>query len=307
MYVWLIFIFTFGLCLGSFLGVFVVRYMKEEKVTRGRSKCDHCGQQLRWFENIPLLSWLLQNRRCRHCGHYLSVFYPAIELTTALSFSVYFLAITSNFPLLKSSLSLPTANFPVVDVRYLLIVPAFVIIASLISIFFSDLLYGLIPDVAVVVGIISTLLLKFGNFGYQASAFRQTLLDPANKLGPALLANGFYQIHVQYYFLGPVLWDIGGAILLTLFFLLLVLITRGRGMGLGDVKFAFLLGLIVGWPNVVVASFLAFVTGALWTVLLLLTKRTHFGQAIHFGPFLVLSIPLALLFGDLIIRWYLKI
>lgn len=83
-----------------------------------------------------------------------------------------------------------------------------------------------------------------------------------------------------------------------LFFYLLYLITKGKGMGFGDVKLALLMGLILGWPKIILALYLAFISGALVGVTLILTKRKKFGQVIPFGPFLALNTWITLLFGD---------
>jgi len=87
------------------------------------------------------------------------------------------------------------------------------------------------------------------------------------------------------------------------FFYLLVLITRGRGMGLGDVKLAGLMGLILGWPKIIVALYLAFLTGAFFGVILILLKKKKFGQHIAFGPFLTTATFVSLFWGEKI--WFL--
>lgn len=88
------------------------------------------------------------------------------------------------------------------------------------------------------------------------------------------------------------------------FLFLLWLITRGKGMGLGDVKLAFLLGLVLGWPQIVVAYFTAFLTGAAAGVILVLWGRKNFKQKIAFGPFLLLGMMVAKLWGWPIWQWY---
>ena len=87
------------------------------------------------------------------------------------------------------------------------------------------------------------------------------------------------------------------ASLASVFFLLLCLVTLGRGMGLGDVKLAFLIGLIAGgytW----LAIFIAFVVGSVIGIFLVIIKQAHFGKQIPFGPFLVLGTLLVLLWGE---------
>lgn len=90
-----------------------------------------------------------------------------------------------------------------------------------------------------------------------------------------------------------------------IFFLLLVFITKGKGMGLGDVKLAALMGLFLGFSKLIVALYLAFLTGAILGAILILTKRKKMGSRIPFGPFLVLAAFIALLWGDKIWQFFL--
>lgn len=73
-----------GLMLGSFLNVCIHRWPKEESVVKPRSKCPGCGNMIAWYDNIPVVSWLLLGGKCRHCKTAISIQYPIIELTTAL-------------------------------------------------------------------------------------------------------------------------------------------------------------------------------------------------------------------------------
>jgi prepilin signal peptidase PulO-like enzyme (type II secretory pathway) len=90
----------------------------------------------------------------------------------------------------------------------------------------------------------------------------------------------------------------------SLFLLSLWVITRGKGMGMGDVKLAFLMGLVLGWPLVLVAYFLAFLTGATAGVILMLLNKKKFKDKIAFGPFLLLGMLIAKLWGWSIWYWY---
>lgn len=148
---------------------------------------------------------------------------------------------------------------------------AWFIFSSLLVIFMADLKYQIIPDSMVILGIIGVL-----------------------SLGQAFEA-------LQ----GPALWlsaiGAGG------FFILLWFITKGKGMGLGDAKFAFLMGLILGYPNIIVACYLAFLTGALYGVILILLRKKKLRAHIPFGPFLVLGTVIALVWGIPLIEWWTNI
>lgn len=85
------FIFLFGLCVGSFLNVCIVRWPKNESVSKGRSRCPACKSQLAWFENIPLASFVFLRGKCRHCKAGISFRYPLVELLTAVAFLLLYL------------------------------------------------------------------------------------------------------------------------------------------------------------------------------------------------------------------------
>jgi len=87
------------------------------------------------------------------------------------------------------------------------------------------------------------------------------------------------------------------------FFLFLYLITKGKGMGFGDVKFAFLMGLLLGWPGILVALYFAFLTGAGVGIILILLGKKKFGQHIPFGPFLVVGTFVSLFWGEKILGY----
>ena len=87
------------------------------------------------------------------------------------------------------------------------------------------------------------------------------------------------------------------------FLLLIHLVTGGRGMGLGDVKFAIFGGFLLGWPLALVWLFVAFLTGAIVGLILILTKRVRFGQHIAFGPFLAMALVITLFWGDILMSF----
>jgi leader peptidase (prepilin peptidase) / N-methyltransferase len=76
--------FIVGAIIGSFLNVCIARWPRDLSVVRPRSKCPYCGHQLAWFENVPLVSWLVLRGRCRCCDEPISIQYPLVELTVAL-------------------------------------------------------------------------------------------------------------------------------------------------------------------------------------------------------------------------------
>ena len=84
--IWFVFIFAFGCCIGSFLNVVIYRLPRDKSLVRPPSSCPACGEQIRPYDNVPLVSWLLLGRKCRYCKAPISVRYFVIELLTGLVF-----------------------------------------------------------------------------------------------------------------------------------------------------------------------------------------------------------------------------
>ncbi len=107
-----------------------------------------------------------------------------------------------------------------------------------------------------------------------------------------------------------VLYNLGGggiaAGLAAGFFLILILTSRGKWMGWGDVKMALFMGLLLGWPNILVALMLAFVTGGIIGLGLILTKKKVFKSQLPFGPFLSAATLISIFWGDKLVNWYLN-
>jgi leader peptidase (prepilin peptidase) / N-methyltransferase len=91
-----IYAFLIGACIGSFLNVCIVRWPRERSVLRPRSRCPQCANQLAWFENVPVLSWVALRGRCRCCDEPISVMYPLVELVVACGWmlAVHYFGVT---------------------------------------------------------------------------------------------------------------------------------------------------------------------------------------------------------------------
>jgi len=234
----------FGLVVGSFLGAYTYRYPRGISVLRGRSVCPKCKKNLVWYDNLPILSFLLLRGRCRRCGKRISWRYPAIELTTALGF-------------VAAGRLAP---------NWLVLAVLLIIFSLLVAIFVIDLEEKTIPDELVFLGFGLTMFYLF-------------LAD-----SPGLFVN----LAVGF----------GTA----LFLLFVHLASRGRGMGLGDVKLAVFGGTLLGWPEAAIWLFVAFLTGAVVGTILVLAKKAAFGKPIAFGPFLVVSLIIVSIWGEKLVN-----
>ena len=95
---------------------------------------------------------------------------------------------------------------------------------------------------------------------------------------------------------------VASGFIVSILLLLVHLVTSGRGMGLGDVKLALFGGVFLGWPYALIWIFIAFLTGAITGIILILAGRASFGKQIPFGPFLVVSFFITQVAGDALIK-----
>jgi len=270
-------VFIFGLLVGSFLNVLIYREVNEEDFPSG-------------FKGVKkwLPSWFFGRSVCDHCQKKLN-WYDNVPLL-----SYFFLKgkcrhcgqeISLQYPLvelltgmefvwiyflLKGNLNFFSRFEGFYSFLTLLLWLA--LGSCFLAIFIADFKYQIVPDGAVVLGFLTV----------------------------------FFKLLVDYRYTGMVdfsvfLSSLGAA----LFFLALVLLTKGKGMGFGDVKLGALLGLVLGFPKILTALFFAFLTGAVVSGILVLLGKKKFKSRIAFGPFLIGGLVFALLYGEKIcLFWY---
>lgn len=239
--------FLVGLFLGSFLFVVADRSSRGISFVRGRSKCENCKHVLSWYELIPVLSYLFQKGRCRHCKIKLSIWYPLSELLTGLVVALIFM---TAFPL----------GLPVLILFEL-------ISLCLLTISFADMRYEIIPFPLVVIATLAACMVVY-------------LMAPMSIVNHLLSGLGA-----------------------GLFFLIIFLVTRGKGMGFGDVLYVICMGLILGFPGIFYGLYLSFVLGALISLILVAMKKKKLhGGTIPFGPFLVLATFIMMIWGKEIVQ-----
>tara|TARA_B100000989_G_C19492934_1_gene450658 strand:+ start:701 stop:1465 length:765 start_codon:yes stop_codon:yes gene_type:complete len=117
-------IFILGSCLGSFANVCIYRLPKDKQIISGRSFCPKCKKKIKWYDNLPLISYIFLNAKCRNCDKSISARYFIVELITGISFSLIFLSFKSIYTIIFLSF----------------------LILILIVIFFIDLENFIIPD-----------------------------------------------------------------------------------------------------------------------------------------------------------------
>ncbi len=249
----LLIVFLFGLAMGSFLNALIYR-LHEKKSLFSRSTCSKCGAKIAWFDNIPLLSFVLLRGRCRKCQIKISWQYPIVELTTGLLFLFVFLNLNSKFYILDSKF-------------YILLLRDWLIIFAGLFIFIYDLKYLAVEDRVVLplAGLIFIFNLGLGQ------AFTKMILA-------VIISIGFFAL--QYF------------------------LTRGRGLGLGDLRIGFFMAATLSWPNILLGLFLAYLIGALVALSLLLGGKKKLKDQLPLGPFLVVGTFLTLFWAEQIISWH---
>jgi len=282
-----ILIFISGLFVGSFLNVAADRIPKGVQILTGRSKCDYCGVELKPKDLIPLLSFVIHRGRCSYCKKELSFYYPISEILTGLMF-VLVAAYTNVFH---------GEDFWVwIGFLYLIVIACFYIV-----IFLSDIKYKIIPNKFVYAGIIFVLLFIIATTSF--SAYQSYFYLKNDPFGKFLLEAGYWSLQMA-----RVLKGFGVTIffsfLIGLFFWFLIFLTKGKGMGGGDVKLGFFIGLVNGFPKNIVGIFLGFLFGAAFSLVLVCLKKKGMKDTIPFGPFLLLGSVVAFVFGQAILNWY---
>ena len=281
------FLFLFGLAMGSFLNAVVYRLQKGEsfllapsETRKGfssffeRSYCPKCEYELGWQDLIPLASFIFLKGKCRYCKEKISWQYPLVELITGL----IFLAIGfRNSNLLfygNNTLWIWSTFFDIAIAGFLVII------------FLYDLKHFIIPDVVIYPAIIVAFVYRLCEiFGF------------GNQIWPEGIGITFLTLLSD-----PILSAFGASA----FFLFIVLISRGKWMGIGDIKLAFLMGLFLGFPEVLVALFSAYCLGAIIGVGLIILGKKSLKSEVPFGPFLATGTLIAFFWGPEIIRWYLN-
>jgi leader peptidase (prepilin peptidase)/N-methyltransferase len=128
----------------------------------------------------------------------------------------------------------------------------------------------------------------------------------SSPVGLHLIKVGFWNNQIKY-FLDSLGITFGSALVIALFFLLLVWITKERGMGAGDIKLGLFIGIFNGFPGNIIAIFLGFIFGALMSLFLIVFKRKTLKDSVPFGPFLIAGSVVSLLYSSNILNWYIHL
>lgn len=268
----------FGACIGSFLNVVIWRLPQEDPARRklgGRSHCPSCGKQISWFDNVPVLGWVLLRGRARCCGNAISARYPLVELLTAVLF--YALAAWPPFgAVISADLELDTTALWA-------FVASAVFVSMLVALTFIDFDTYLLPDVLTKPGMVVGLLA-----GTWPGVAGQVLADSVSSAELRSLLASVLGLLVG----GGVTWAVrilGSAVF------------KKEAMGFGDVKLMAMIGAFVGWQGSLLTLFLGCIFGAIVGGAIAL--RSGLSARIPFGPYLAMGALVALFGRTTLLTW----
>lgn len=270
----LIFIFLFGLILGSFLNCLIWRLHKNENLS-GRSYCPKCRRPIAWYDNLPIFSFIRLGGKCGSCGQPISWQYPIVELSTGLLFVAAFLLNLEfrilnfesifNYLIFNNSIN---NSIKILNFKFMIqLLRDWFLICVMTVVFIYDLRWYLILDIitlpACLIMLIFNLILGFSLWG--------------------LLLSGI----------------IGGS-----FFLLQFIISKGKWIGGGDIRLGWLIGLALGWPGVSVAIIISYFIGSFVGLGLIAAGKKQWGSEVPLGVFLSAGTIITLFWQERILSWY---
>jgi leader peptidase (prepilin peptidase) / N-methyltransferase len=259
--------FTVGACIGSFLNVCIHRLPKGASIVAPRSACPGCGRLIAWYDNVPIVSWLLLRGRCRGCRGPIAVRYPLVEAATGLLFLALAMARGPSFAWLEGV----------------------VFAAAIVALIFIDAEHQILPDAITLPGIaagiaLAPLSVRFAPPGDPPPGLVDRLL--AAVIGYALL----FLVNASYRG-----WQAMKKVPEA---------ERLDGIGQGDYKLLSMIGAFLGLRLMLFTLFAGAVGGAVCGLYLMAFRGYQWRSKLPYGVFLGAAALLALFFGEPAIRWY---
>jgi len=264
-----------GAIIGSFLNVVIHRIPREQSIVFPASTCPKCRIAIKFYDNIPIVSYLILRGRCRACGAAISARYPTVEALTA----VLFAAVTWH-----DGLSFALAF----DLAFA---------ASMLALIFIDAEHMILPNAITYPGIIFALLTRVA-VPYLAGPSHFDDLPQLITFFPALPV---WLVSIIGAAIGAL---VGGGSLWLMGFMWEKL--RGvEAMGFGDVKMMLMVGAFLGWRLTILTIMIGALTGSIAGIAVMYRRgRRNLQMMLPFGIFLGIGSIVSLLFGSRIIVWY---
>jgi leader peptidase (prepilin peptidase)/N-methyltransferase len=266
----------FGAIFGSFLNVVIHRVPLEESIVKPGSRCPSCGTGIAFYDNVPILSYLLLGGRCRNCKVHISARYPAVEALTAL----LWVAVAWHDG--------PTFALPF----------DLVFVTAIMALVFIDAEHMILPNAITYPGVVFSLVARF--------ALPQLMGGPHFDDLPMLLSGPLSGMPIwAASLIGALIGALlgGGSLWLTGWAWEKL---RGvEAMGLGDVKMMFMVGAYLGWRLTILNLFLGVFSGSLIGIAIMMRQgKRDMKMLLPFGIFLGIGAIASLLVGSQIVEWY---
>ena len=274
------FSFWLGACIASFLNVVIWRYPRGESIVSPPSHCPKCNAAIKWYQNIPIVSWLALRGKCANCKAPISPRYILIETLGGILFLAVFLHYFG------------FTGVPIDDLAtWLFVLVCWIWISLMITGSMIDFDHKLLPDFVTVGGMVLGLVMSgFFMFVYW----------------PLIVRNS--EFLWQDFLLQPVLGLVFGFGLLWLIRWLGSIVFKREAMGLGDVFLMGAVGALFGPVAVLVTLILSSVFGSVVGLSMVALSKTKFGKFVEipYGPYICLGCLCWMFYGPELVDWYLK-
>ena len=300
--------FVIGLLCGSFLNVCISRIPKGESISKPPSRCPHCLTPVRWYDNIPILSWLLLRGRCRDCQAAIPWRYPIVELSVGIWFWITSSSFLANFGRAHDFGS----GFSSEDVPGLTAALSIAILGFLlIGLMVTDWQTMVLPDPLTLGGVFIALFLVctqaiFLGPGEDEVHLTKHSLHLTSPGGVTDHGNVFLTGAESLIF-GRLAAICGAALLLLLIRWLYRAIRHREGMGLGDVKLLAMIAAFLGFWPAILSLFVGTLAAAFYGAFLLAGGKAGATSKLPFGSFLCVGGLVAAVFGNRLIDSYIAL
>jgi len=267
-------IFAFGIVVGSFLNVCIYRVPRERSIITPRSACPGCGQPIAFYDNIPILSFLILRGRCRRCGAAISWQYPVVEALNGL----LWVAACLGWGLTPSALLYAAFG------------------SAMLVLVFVDAQHRILPHGITMGG----WLIGLATAPWQA-IHQYAAPNVARLLG--LLGVMVTDERILAW-IGSLVGSLLGAGMLLVVAIGYYLVRREEGMGHGDIILMGMVGSVLGWERALLTVFLGSFLGAVVGLVLIRQAGGDRKYEIPFGTFLGIAAVIALFFGEILLDWY---
>jgi len=298
-----------GLLFGSFLNVCISRMPAHESIVAPRSHCMVCGHPIRWYDNVPLLSWVVLRGGCRDCKAGVSWRYPLVELTVGLWFvrelgGQIYSAYSFQF-IIPDGLRSWAAFFQYAALDLDLAILGFLLIGLMVM----DWQTQRLPDAFTLTGTVIGFLLVCVQAFFLVPGEGDIVLNTTHQL--RLSSPGSFTAHGNVFLtgtealiMGRIAAIAGAALLLLTVRWIYKTVRKQDGMGLGDVKLLAMIAAFLGFGESLVSLFVGVVTASLYGLTLMARGKAGGATKIPFGSFLAAGGLFAAIYGQRIVGWY---